>query len=78
MAQWVTNPLGSMRRQVQSLASLSGLRIGYYRELWCRLPTRLRSGIAVTVAEASGCISDSWEPPYVSGTAFNKKISMSK
>jgi len=42
--------LGTMRLQVQSLASLSGLRIRRCRELWCRLQTWLGSGIAVAVA----------------------------
>ena len=35
---------------VQSLALLSGLRIQYYCELWCRWQMRLRSGIAVAMA----------------------------
>ena len=34
-------------------SSLSGLRIQCCRELWCRLQMRLRSGIAVTVAQDS-------------------------
>ena len=45
-----------MRMQVQSLASLSGLRIWRYSELWCRSQTRLRCGVAVAVA--SGYNSD--------------------
>ena len=44
--------------QVQSLASLSGLRIWHCCELWCRLPMCLRSGIAVAVAVASSCSSN--------------------
>ena len=44
----VMNLLVSMM-WVQSLASLSGLRIQYCRELWCRLQAQLRSGIAVVV-----------------------------
>ena len=48
----------SMRSQVWSLASLGGLRIWHCHELWCRLQTRLRSGIAVVVAKASSCSSD--------------------
>ena len=31
-------------------ASISGLRIQYFRELWCRAQTRLRFGVAVAVA----------------------------
>ena len=48
-----------MRTQVQSLASLSGLRIWRCGELWYRLQSRLRSGIAVAVAQASGYSSES-------------------
>ena len=46
-----------MRFQIWSLASLSGLRIWYCHELWCRLQLRLRSGVAVAVA--SSCSSNS-------------------
>ena len=47
-AQWVKD-LVSMRMRVLSLALLSGLRIWYYDELWYRLQTWLRSGVAVGV-----------------------------
>ena len=50
-----------MRLQVRSLASLSGLRSRRCRELWCRSQTRLRSDVAVAVAEAGSC-SSSWTP----------------
>ena len=49
MAQWKQTRLGTMSLQVQSLASLNGLKIQCCRELWYRLQTRLRSGIAVAV-----------------------------
>ena len=42
--------LVSMRIQVQSLASLSELRIRHCHDLWCRLQIQLRSGVAVAVA----------------------------
>ena len=41
--------LVSMRMQVRSLASLSGLRIWHCCEQWCRLQTWLRSWVAVAV-----------------------------
>ena len=44
---------------IQFLASLSGLRIQCYQELWCRLQTLLRSHIAVVVVQASSCSSNS-------------------
>ena len=47
-----------MRLRVRSLALLSGLRIWCCCELWCRLQTWFRSGIAVAVAQASGYSSD--------------------
>jgi len=49
MAQRKQILLLSMRVQVQSVASLSGLRIQHCHELWCRSPTQLRSYIAVAV-----------------------------
>ena len=49
MAQRKQIWLASMRTQFRSLASLSGLRIQRCCELWCRLQTQLRSGIAVAV-----------------------------
>ena len=58
MAQRKRIRLGSMRLWVQSLASLSGLRIWRCHELWCRLQTRLGSGIAVAVVQAHGYSSD--------------------
>ena len=63
--------------QVRSLASLSGLRMRRCHELWCRLPTQLRSSIAVAVAQVGGYSSASirslaWEPPYATGAAVEK------
>ena len=48
-----------MRTWVRSLASLSGLRIWRWHELWRRLQTRLGSDIAVAVVSASSYGSDS-------------------
>ena len=50
--------LASMRTQVQSLASLSGLRIRHRHELWCRSQIQLWSHIAVAVVSASNYSSD--------------------
>ena len=47
MAQWLTNLIRD--HEVQSLASLSGLRIWHCHELWCRLQTHLGSHIAVAL-----------------------------
>ena len=49
VAQWKQIRLGTMRLQVRSLASLTGLRIRRCRELWCTSQTRLGSGVAVAV-----------------------------
>ena len=45
--------LGSMRMQVWSLASFSGLRIWHCCELWYRSQLRLGSRVHVAVVEAS-------------------------
>ena len=58
MAQWKQIQLGSMRMRVQSLASLSGLRIQRCRKLWCRSQMRPRSGVAVAVVQAGSCNCD--------------------
>ena len=52
------NPTRNHRLQVQSLASLSGLRIQRCCELWCRSQTRPRSGIAVAIVQAGSNSSD--------------------
>ena len=49
MAQWLMSPTRIHEMWDRSLASLSGLRIQRYCELWCRLKTWLGSGIAVAV-----------------------------
>ena len=64
VAQWLMNPIGIMRLQVRSLASLSGLRIWHCCELWCRLQSRLGSDVAVAVFRPLA-----WEPPYAAGAA---------
>ena len=48
-----------MRRQVQSLALLSGLRIQCCQELRCRSQMRLGSSVTVALAQAGGYSSDS-------------------
>ena len=48
----------TMRLQVRSLASLSGLRMQHCGELWCRSQTWLGSGVAVAVAQAGSYSSD--------------------
>ena len=50
--------LVSMRMGVWSLASLSGLRIQCYCELWCRLQVWLGFHTAVAVVQAGSCSSD--------------------
>ena len=49
MAQWKQIQLGTMRLQVQALASLSGLRIWCCRELWYRSQMWLGSCVAVAL-----------------------------
>ena len=54
MAQQVANPPSIHEDVVQSLASLSRLRICPCHELWCRLQTRLRSHVAVATMAVAG------------------------
>ena len=49
MAQWKRIGLGTMRLWVRSLASLSGLGIWCFCELWRRSQAQLGSGIAVAL-----------------------------
>jgi len=49
VAQWKRIRLVSMRMQVQTLASISGLRIWHGHDPWCRLQMWLRSHVAVAV-----------------------------
>ena len=53
--------LRTMRFHVRSLASLSELRIGCCRELWCRSQMWLGSGITVAVVYTGSYNSD-WNP----------------
>ena len=59
VVQWKRARLASMKTRVRSLASLSKLRIPHCHELWCRSQTRLGSGIAGTVVQASSYSSNS-------------------
>ena len=45
--QWKQIWLGTMRLQVWSLASINGLRIQRFHELWCRSQMRLGSSVAM-------------------------------
>ena len=49
MVQWKGIRLVSMKTQVPSLASLSGLRIQHCRKLSCRSQMWLGSGVTVAV-----------------------------
>ena len=80
MVHWVKNPT-SIHEDVSLNASLSisGLRIQHCKDP-TKLPHRsqmqLRSGIAMTVAQAGICSSDStptWEIPYAAGAAIKIK-----
>ena len=72
VAQWVTTRLVFMRMWVWSLALISGLRIWSCHELWCRLYTWLRSGLAMAVAKAGSCRSN-LTPSLGTSICFHKK-----
>ena len=61
MSQWKHIQLGTMRFWVQSLASLSGLRIQCCHELWRRL-----AAVALILPLA-------WKSPYAVGAALKSK-----
>ena len=74
--------LGTMRFQVRSLASLSGLKIQHCRELWWRGCTHgLDLALlwlwcrAVAVAPIRSLV---WEPPHASGGALKSKNKQTK
>ena len=57
--------------RVQSLASLSGLRILRCRELWCNVgsnPSLLWLWLWLAAAALIGLLA--WEPPYAVGAAL--------
>ena len=62
--------LGTMRLWVWSLALLSGLKIWYCQDLWCRLQTWLRSCVAAAVVWAGSCSSDSKNIGWISQKNF--------
>ena len=81
VAQWCLIWVGTMRLWVQSLASLSGLRIWCCRELWCRSHVQLRPGIAVAVRRlvATAPIGPlAWEPPDAAGVALKRQKTKKK
>ena len=63
-----------MRIQVQSLGSLSGLKIWWCDLLWYRSQMFLVSGVAVAVAgNYSSVWPLAWELPYATGTVLKNK-----
>ena len=66
MVQRKSIRLGTMRIWVQSLASLSGLRIQHCCELWCR------------PAAAAPIRPLAWELPYAEGAALEKTKTKNK
>ena len=73
MAQGKQIRLGTMKVQVPSPASLSGLRIRHCRELQCRSQTWYGSDVAVAVAVAvAGSCSSDWTP-YTMGAALKRQ-----
>ena len=65
-----------MRMRVQSLVSLSGLRIWRCHELWCRSQTWLGSWVVVAVAvmaapDPIGLLA--WEPLYAMGATLKRQ-----
>ena len=74
MALWKPIWPASMRMQVWSLASLSGLRTQHCHELWCRSTNLVllwqwhRPEAIVPIQPPA------WEPPYAVGAALKKRM----
>ena len=62
-----TNPTRNHEVAVQFRASLSGLRIQCWCELWYRSQTQLGSGITVALVQADSC-SSKWTPSLGTST----------
>ena len=76
MAQWKWIWLISMRTQVQSLASLSGLMIWCCQELWCRSQMWQLDLVLLWLCCRPAAVALiwplTWEPPYVLGVALKR------
>ena len=73
MAQQKRIGLASMRTQVGSLASLSGLSIWRCCELRCASQKRLVSGVLWLWPAATAPFRPlAWEPPYAAGMALKR------
>ena len=59
MVQWLMNPTGNHEVAGSIPGLLSGLGIQHYCDLWYRSPVRLGSRVAVALAQAGSCSSDS-------------------
>ena len=70
VAQQKRIQLVSMRMWVRSLASLRGSGIRLCHELWYRLQTWLRSGVAVTMTAGALIQPLAREPPYAVDSAL--------
>ena len=72
----VTNLTSILRMRVQSLASLSALRIWFWRELWCRSQMRLGSAFLWLwgrLAATALIWPLAWGLPYATGVALKRK-----
>ena len=67
MAEWERIQQGTMKLQVRSLASLSGLRIRHYHELWCSCRHSLDVALLwlwCRLAAVAPIRALAWELPY--------------
>ena len=82
MAQQKRNQQGTMKLWVQSLASLSGLRIWHCHELWCGSQMWLSDPALLwlwcRLAAVALIRPLAWEPPYATGVALKSKTKQNK
>ena len=69
MAQQKRIRLGTMTLRVQSLASLSGIRIQHCCELWCRCDSDLALLWPAAIASIRPL---TWESPYAADVALKR------
>ena len=73
VAPQVKNLTLSMRMRVQSLTSLSGLRMRHHHKLQRRSRMMLRSGALLWLWRRSAAQPPAWELPYAAGAAIKRK-----
>ena len=75
VAQQVKNPTWGLRIRVQSLASLSGLRIWCCQKQWCRPQMRWGPALWLRCRSTAAALIPplAWELPYAAGAVLKRE-----